>query len=196
MSEPASGEHDSPGSAAVPAAAVPAKRSAFEPAMRLARSDEQPALPARRPAAVVVGTVLIGLRVLAGILWLVSLSVSWDRLLREDYGIGPVPGLDAEDVAAFSDLVLRVVLVAGGAVLVVQAMLAWFVWIGIDWARIVMMSITSLSISAAAVEYFTGGQNITIRTTLLTLALDILVLLALSSRVSRAWSRPGARLRR
>ncbi len=51
-----------------------------------------------------------------------------------------------------------------------------------------MLGLT-VSIITAAVGYFANGEEITVRTTLVTLALDILVLLALSSRPSRAWSR-------
>ena len=46
-----------------------------------------------------------------------------------------------------------------------------------------------VSVASAAIGYFANGEEITIRTTLLTLALDILVLLALSSRDARAWAR-------
>jgi hypothetical protein len=51
------------------------------------------------------------------------------------------------------------------------------------------MIFATLSITAAAIDYFADGADITIRTTLVTLALDILVLLALSSRAARAYAR-------
>ena len=56
-------------------------------------------------------------------------------------------------------------------------------------ARILVLFVSTMGIIAAAVDVFSGGPQITIKTTLLTLSLDILILLALSSRSARAYSR-------
>ena len=68
-------------------------------------------------------------------------------------------------------------------------MLAVLVYFGNNAARLAVMIVATLSITLAATDYFTGGEDITLRTTLVTLALDILVLLALSSRAARAYAR-------
>ena len=56
-------------------------------------------------------------------------------------------------------------------------------------ARVLVMCGVTLSTITAASSYFANGEQITIQTTLLTVSLDILVLLALSSRDARAWAR-------
>ncbi|MWB98575.1 hypothetical protein [Agromyces seonyuensis] len=170
----------------------PRKRTAFEPALRLANRDDQPTRPARRPTQVSIGVVLMVLRAVAGALWLWSLAANWTTLLSDDAGVSPGPDLSEEEYRMVSDFFLTLVLVSGGVVLATLLVFAWLVWAGIDWARIFTMIIASLSVAASAVEWVTGGQDITLPATFLTLSLDILVLLALSSRPARAWSRPGA----
>jgi hypothetical protein len=71
----------------------------------------------------------------------------------------------------------------------VLTLFAWLIWRGSNTARVITMSVLTISIATAAVSYFSLGEQITVQTTLLTVALDILVLLALSSREARAWAR-------
>ena len=63
------------------------------------------------------------------------------------------------------------------------------VFLGLNWPRIVVMTISTFSISASFVTWWVGDQEITLQTTFLTIALDILVMLALSSRSARAYAR-------
>jgi hypothetical protein len=85
--------------------------------------------------------------------------------------------------------VLTIVLVLGALWTLVLVLFARKLWQGSDRARLLVLVWTTLSITVAAVDYFVSGSEITVRTTLLTLALDILILLALSSRDARAWCR-------
>lgn len=161
------------------------KRPAFEPPAVLVERVEPPP-DMRRPAATVMGALLVFLRVVAGVVWLVSLALQWDRVLEEDLGVDIDPGtLDAEGM----DALLVVILVLGGVVLAINLAFAVLVYFGNNVARLAVMIFATLSITAAAIDYFAGDDEITIRTTLLTLALDILVLLALSSRAARAYAR-------
>ena len=84
-------------------------------------------------------------------------------------------------------------LIIGAVVIGVLALmlLAWAIWRGSNFARVLVMFSLTFSIITAAVEYFANGAEITIRTTLLTVSFDILVLLALSSNDARAWARRG-----
>ena len=84
---------------------------------------------------------------------------------------------------------LAFILVIRAIVLLVELALAVLVWFGSNWARIVVMLFATISITAFVDRMVTGGAEITLRTTLITLALDILVLLALSSRNARAYAR-------
>ena len=160
------------------------KRPAFEPPAELI--GPQPVPPTmRRPAATVFGAVLVVCRVLAGIVWLISLAVSWERLVTEDLEIS----IDSVSQEESSNIILVVILIGGALVLGVELVLAVLVYLGSNWARITVMIFATLSVSVAAVDYFTGEEEISLRTTLFTLALDILVLLALSSRNASAYAR-------
>ncbi|MFC5789911.1 hypothetical protein EDM22_02505 [Agromyces tardus] len=161
------------------------KRPAYESPASLARPVTPPT-SMRRPAATAVGSVLVVLRVIAGIVWLVSLWAFWDELLREQLDITVDPGTDEQ---AATDAVLAIILVFGAIVLVVELGLAVLVWFGSNWARIAVMLFATISITSSWVESVAGNAEITLRTTLVTLALDILVLLALSSRNARAYAR-------
>ena len=161
------------------------KRAAFESPVELARRQQvEPSM--RRPAATVLGTILVVLRALAGVLWLMALALQWRGVLTEDLGV-PL-GSDAASEAA-SSAGLTVVLIVGAVLVVFQLMLAAFILRGSNWARITVMVFSTLSITSSAFDYFGADAEITLRTTLLTLALDILVLLALSSGNARAYAR-------
>ncbi|MCP2030364.1 hypothetical protein L1277_000428 [Okibacterium sp. HSC-33S16] len=161
-----------------------AKRPAFESAVVLAE-DERAARTAARPVPTTLGAGLIVVRVLLGAVWLLALGLDWNTVLENDLGIAP----SDSDWSAVSGTVLTVVLVLGSLLLAAELVFAWLVSQGSNWARIAVMVVAMGSITTAALDYFLDGQEITIRTTLLTLACDILVLLALSSRSSRAWAR-------
>jgi hypothetical protein len=163
------------------------KRPAFEPPSILAEPVTAP-VTMHRPPATVFGALLVLLRVIAGVVWLASLALQWDRILRDDLHIE----IEGADEAEAAELVLVFILVLGGSILAIDLGLAVLVYFGNNAARLAVMIVATLSITLAAVDYFTGGEDITLRTTLVTLALDILVLLALSSRAARAYARRSA----
>jgi hypothetical protein len=160
------------------------KRPAFESPVVLAEY-ERAARYASRPTPTALGAGLIVVRVLLGIVWLLALGFDWNRVIENDLGLAP----SDDDWSALSGTVLTVVLALGALVLAAELVFAWLVFRGSNWARIAVMVVAIGSITIAALDYFLDGQDITIRTTLLTLGCDILVLLALSSRPSRAWAR-------
>lgn len=160
------------------------KRPAFEPPAVLAAPT--PAPPGmRRPSATTMGAVLVVLRVVSGVVWLVALGMQWNSYLEDDLSID-LEGMGAQEA---SGALLTAVLVVGAIVLALDLVLGILVFFGNNAARVTVMIFATLSITGAALDYFTGGADITIRTTLVTLALDILVLLALSSRAARAYAR-------
>jgi hypothetical protein len=162
-----------------------AKRPAFESPAALA-APVTPPPTMRRPAATAVGAILVVLRVVAGVVWLVSVAALWDQIIREDLGVDVEAGSDVE---AASQLVLVLLLVFGAIVLLLESAFAVLIWFGSNWARITVMFFATISIMTSWIESVTGDAEITVRTTLVTLALDILVLLALSSRNARAYAR-------
>lgn len=169
------------------------KRPAFEPPTALVRRQPPPPPSMRRPAATVFGAVLVVCRVLAGVVWLFALALSWRQVVADDLDI-TIDSVQAEEA---SNLVLGVILIGGAAVLLVEIVLAVLIYFGSNWARITVMVFATISISVSAIDYFGADAEITLRTTLVTLALDILVMLALSSRNARAYARrPRVRTRR
>ena len=166
----------------------PAKRPAYEPAARLMRpTGFDPAM--KRPITTVAGAVLVLLRVLAGALVLIDVSLNWDTLAGEvDIAVTDVSfGADARTAA------LIAVLVVGGVVLLADGLLALLTFRGSNLARVIVMLISVGSICTAFAGWWAGGQEVTLKTTLLSHAFDILVLLALSSRSAAAYARRNER---
>jgi hypothetical protein len=165
------------------------KRAAFEPPAALALPVSPPAgMP--RPIATTAGAGLVVLRVLAGVVWLISLALEWGDLVSEAVDDAGVQLANDQ-----LDAALAVVLVFGGVVLLVELVLAVLIYLGLNWPRILVMVFATFSISGSFAAWWAGDQDITLQTTLLTLSLDILVMLALSSRAARAYARRPRRRR-
>ncbi|WP_447348634.1 hypothetical protein, partial [Salmonella enterica] len=77
-------------------------------------------------------------------------------------------------------VLLTVALVSGGFFVVVDLVLALFIYLGRNWARVLVLIVSTISIVSAFVSWWAQGQQLTLDGSLTTLALDILVLLALS----------------
>jgi hypothetical protein len=70
----------------------------------------------------------------------------------------------------------------------VEVMLSWFVFLGRNWARTVAMSLSTVAIGMQAFDVLNGGPDISLRSNLPGLALDILLILALSSKRARDYA--------
>jgi hypothetical protein len=128
----------------------------------------------KRPAATLIGSLLMAARVVAGLIWVgVNLVVAFRS------------GLSSLEVAV--TLVLWVG-IFGGAV-VFYLLLAILIYRGSNWARIAAMGISGLAIVSSAIEFFNGGPPVRLQANLIGLPLDILVLFALSSESARIWAR-------
>ncbi|WP_449280521.1 hypothetical protein [Leucobacter sp.] len=160
----------------------PRKRAAVEPASALFARDDRAGPRETRPFSVSGGAALVVLRAGGAVLWSVGLLREWGSIRHEF-------DLDADESA----WALGIVLGIEGLWALLLLALAWAVWRGSNAARVLVMLGATASITISAVSYFAAGEEITVRTTLLTLALDILVLLALSSRDARTWTRRRVR---
>ncbi|QDW64679.1 hypothetical protein FFI11_012560 [Oerskovia sp. KBS0722] len=147
---------------------------------------------ARRPAATTVGALLVVLGVVADLIWLANLALHWDQTLRSLFLGGDVTQADI-DQASGPLLVLVVVLLS--LVALFQLFLAWRVYKGRNWARDLVMVLAAISTTSSFVGWAVSGNQITFRTTLLTVALDILMLLTLSSRDAAAYAKSRRELR-
>jgi hypothetical protein len=171
----------------------PEKRVAFEPPVDPTTAD--PAM--RRPASIVTGSVLVLLRAAAGALWAASVAFSLPPWLREIAGAASGNADEPLDLTV-SDLGVDTAAFLGvvAVICAVQVVFGIRIFFGGNLARVWVMVISVVSISASFVGWWEFGQVITVRTSLITLSLDILVLLALSSRDAAAYARRPRRPRR
>ena len=171
-----------------PGQAPPEKRPAFEPlGVRASAFDADPAR--KRPIATTAGAALVLLRVAAGVAWMLSVALGWEGWVTgyaADLSGDDSDGLDLSPRAL--GVGLAVFLGIGGLALAVEATFGLLILRGRNFPRVVVMVFSVLSISTAFGGWWVQGQDIRISTTFLTLALDILVLLALSSRSAAAYA--------
>ncbi len=161
------------------------KRPANEPVeVLLSRTEGGPADLSERPLATTLGALFVFGRGIAGLLWIGGFALVWPEYAAEEH----VP----TDIRT---LMLWVIVCIAVPAALISLVLAWSIWRGSNTARVLVMFGVTISTLTSAVGYFANGEKITIHTTLLTVALDILVLLALSSRDARAWARRPRRRR-
>lgn len=140
----------------------------------------------KRPAPTIMGAILMFLRVLAGGLFIAVTFIDRPGFLSDFVFDGATATADEITVASF---VIDLLMGLYGVWLLFYLVLAWLVFRGVNWARIGAMLFATLSIIVPFIEWWQSGLEITLRTTLLSLALDILILLALSSKSARAYAR-------
>ena len=162
----------------------PAQRPAYEPIDRLLRpTPYDPDM--RRPATTVAGACLVLLGAVVSVLSMVDVATNWHTYLKSivlEIG-GTVPTPDVVNAS------LAVILGVIGVTAVVELVCGLLILRGSNAARVLVMIVSAISISAAFVSWWARDQEITLQTTLLSLAVDILVLLALSSRSAAAYAR-------
>lgn len=169
----------------------PDKRAAFEPLAAPIAAD--PAMP--RPVTTVAGGVLVLLRAVTALAWGLTVVIDVPPWVHSLAALA-TGELDVPLSAADYDVSDAVFFALVAAVAVVQLVFGILVLRGSNAARVIVMISSTLTILASFAAWWDGSSDITIRTTLITLALDILVLLALSSRSAAAWARRGDRRRR
>ena len=168
--------------------ATPGKRPAYEPASELLKPvSHDPTM--KRPPTTIAGVLLVFLRVVSGLIVLLTIVLDWRKALTEvDLTVEGV-----QTTPAMTQAALVGVVVLFGVVLLVDAALALFILTGHNWARVTVMTFSAISITGAFIQWWSEGQEITISGSLLTLGLDILILLALSSRSAAAYARRNER---
>jgi len=163
---------------------VPSKRAAFESPARLVQAD-RPDPHMKRPGSIIAGALLVLLRALAGVLSMILLSAGWGELVIQ---------VQADDSSLVippeaSQAALWTILSGLLFLTLVDAVLGVLILLGLNWPRVVMMCVAVVSITTSFVTWWVQGQDIHLQTTLLQVALDILILLALSSRSAAAYAR-------
>ncbi|WP_051147435.1 hypothetical protein [Glaciibacter superstes] len=139
----------------------------------------------KKPQATRIGAILMCARSVSGFAVIIVEAVFLKEFARTLIIDGQNLALSDEEAS----VVLAVLLGAYGFALLIYFVLAVFVFLGHNWARIMSMAYATFSIVIAFLGWWDNGVEITLRTTLLTLALDILILLALSSTTAREYAR-------
>lgn len=145
------------------------------------------ALAEQRPIPTVLGFLLMILRIGAGVVFILLTVLDWRHFIASLIAESTVP-LDAQSRQAVT-VVLIIALAVWGAGLLIYLGLALLVLRGSNWARIASMAFSSLLIVLAAIDFFNGGPQVSLRNNVFGLPLDILVVLALSSQRARLWAR-------
>jgi hypothetical protein len=147
----------------------------------------------KRPQSTLFGALLMGARSVSGAVFIIVAAWDWRRfagsLVLEDEAGAPLGD-------SMTRAVVIVLLSVYAVALVFYLAVALFVFLGHNWARILAMTGATISILIAFADYWNNGVEITLRTTLASLTLDILILLALSSSSARQYARRprGAKL--
>lgn len=127
----------------------------------------------RRPAPTIIGAALVAGRAVAAAALAVSILLF------------PAEHLSADQ----SQLVLYLGLAVVVLFALAELLLAWFVFLGRNWARTLTMAVSAAAIGLQVIDVVNGGPGITLQTNLPGLTLDILLILALSSERSRVYAR-------
>lgn len=140
-----------------------------------------------RPIQTSIGAALVAARTLAGILFLMATFGGIQQLIHDAVARGDISLVEGSEDQAH--LAVWLVGIALAIPVLFYLFLAVLAFRGSNWARIAAMVVSSLLVLFTAADYFSGLSPITVRTNLPGLALDILVLLALSSTKAREWAR-------
>lgn len=163
---------------------APDKLPPFEAGLKLLqRAESDPNMA--RPSATVVGAVLVALRAALGAVVLVGVVKGWDGLLSAVDSAVEVLGFANYEAPWLRTLVFAV----GAALMVFQLVLAILIFQGRNWARMLIMIVAVFDISTTFVAWAMRGQELTFSGTIFSLAIDILILLALSSQAAAAYAR-------
>ncbi|MGY4859047.1 hypothetical protein [Cryobacterium sp. AP23] len=140
----------------------------------------------KRPPSVIGGVLLMGVRALTGGFAILTVLTSWDTFVATIVVTGDTGARNGPQTAG---AVLGWLLGAYGFYLLLYLGLAVLVFTGRNWARVVAMSFASVSILLSFADYAVNGAQITLRTSLVSVTIDILILLALSSTKARLYAR-------
>ncbi|MFB2583516.1 LssY C-terminal domain-containing protein [Herbiconiux liukaitaii] len=140
----------------------------------------------RRPAPTLFGSIVVMLSALTPVVIALLVLTDWAGA-RETISVDldtavPASG-DQRDIALWVILGLIVVLA------LVELLLGIFVFLGSNIARIAVLTFSVIGIVVSAIDHIQGHQAITLGTNLVSLSLDILILIALSSDRARDYAR-------
>ncbi|UDF14674.1 LssY C-terminal domain-containing protein [Antiquaquibacter oligotrophicus] len=139
----------------------------------------------KRPAPIVVGALLMVLGAASTVIMAVAISAAWPEII----GSYDPSGL-------YSGALLAGVLWFLAILALAELFLAWLVYLGSNWARVVALTANAIALGLEVLSVATGGPAITLDTSLIPVAVDILLLLALSSQRATTYARSSRKTRK
>jgi hypothetical protein len=137
----------------------------------------------KRPVATIVGSVLLACRSVASVLLAGSIVLS---VVRDPASLTSIdPTVTSAELLPVVGVVVAII----ALFVIADVLLARLVFLGRNWARVTGMFFSLIAIAAQAVSVATGGPEITLRTNLVGVCLDVLLMMALSSDRARIWAR-------
>ncbi len=165
----------------VRAVQIPADGNALGPGL----DERREARAQKRPLSTVLGVILMLVGGVVGTVIVLAIIAGWREILEEASA-----SLSAQESQILDAFMLVLVIVAALGV-AFYYLLAILVFRGSNWARVAALTYTGFLVLVSAID-FLSGATITLGKDLFGLPLDILVMLALSSRSSRLWARRAA----
>ncbi|MFT0846825.1 hypothetical protein VR010_03625 [Actinomycetaceae bacterium L2_0104] len=163
---------------------TPDKRPAFEASAVLLRPPRfDPGM--KRPATTTVGAFLVLLRTVLSATVLVGAAIGWDGFLSVLNAVIDVFGVD--DLAA--DASDEVAFGATLCMLAFNLLLSVLVLLGKNWPRVTIMAFAAADVLVAFSAWISAERTLATSISFQVLALDILILLAMSSRSAASYAR-------
>ncbi|MFT3945276.1 MAG: hypothetical protein QM705_15840 [Ancrocorticia sp.] len=160
---------------------TPEKRPAFEPATSLFQGPVyDPAMP--RPITTTAGAALVFLRSLLSASVLLGWVSGWDGILSGTR-------LIANTVGALTAASHEMIVAGVSLILVADVVMAGLIFLGRNWPRVVIMLFVMLDVLVAFWAWANSEYHLANGVAFQSLALDILILLALSSHRTAAYAR-------
>ena len=163
---------------------TPDKRPAFEASAVLLRPPRfNPGMP--RPATTVAGAFLIVLRTLLSATVLFGAAIGWDGFLGVVDAAIDVFGVDDLAAGATDEVTFGATL----CILAFNLLLAVLVFLGRNWPRVTIMVFATADVLVAFSAWISAERTLSTSISFQVLALDILILLAMSSRSAASYAR-------
>ncbi len=163
---------------------TPDKLPAFEAGTGLLRRPEfNPEMP--RPITTVAGSLLVVARTVISAIVLFGAATRWNGVLSGLRLASDTLGLDKILAKASDSMLLGVAC----AVLLADLVLPVLILLGRNWPRVLIMTFVTLDILVAFTAWTSSEQALASGLAFTVLALDILILLALSSHSAAAYAR-------
>jgi len=134
----------------------------------------------KRPAPTAIGALFVFGRGIFAFFFALAVILAPEQFSKD------LASLDEGTERAVAIWLIAAVPLAFG---VAEIWLAWRVFLGRNWARLLAMALSTTAIAIQAGAVLAGGPGITLQTNLPGLALDILLILALSSERSLVYAR-------